>query len=78
MALTKIVPRGQGPKELSRSALLLKVKSIDLAGRLWKDKTEWTKSLKALEQIKRLTYCSASDMITFPGENGYDSSDDED
>ena len=78
MALTKMVPRGQGPKELSRSALLVKVKSIDLAGRLWKDKTEWTKSLKALEEIKRLTYCSASDMITFPGENAYDSSDDED
>ena len=76
-ALSALVRPGQGQKTLSRSALLTKVKAIDAAKRPWKDKQEWKHVLKALEAGKCLTYIERDDTVCFPGEKGYDSSDDD-
>ena len=63
-ALTGVAKRGLGV--VSRSMLRANVKTIDLAKRDFKDKDEWKKVLKVLQEAGKLTYDAVNDSISLP------------
>ena len=63
-ALAGVAKRGLGV--VSRSMLRANVKTIDLAKRDFKDKDEWKKVLKVLQEAGKLTYDAVNDSISLP------------
>ena len=63
-ALPGVAKRGLGV--VSRSMLRANVKTIDLAKRDFKDKDEWKKVLKVLQEAGKLTYDAVNDSISLP------------
>ena len=63
-ALAGVAKRGLSV--VSRSTLRVNVKKVDPAKRDFKDKDEWKKVLKVLQEAGKLTYDAVNDSISLP------------